>query len=416
MIKYVLCIVILFLMISCESESEKKQRLETLRLADSTRVAQKKLADSLANKWVSGEVKAGQGLFQVMLDMKMNVSEALKLLNELTFAVELKNLRAGQKVQCQMTHDGRPLVFKYKPDRIETHIMTLDTLSKKWSYQLEEAVAVERYRVLQGVLKSGASLNSALGDNSLPNSVVQVASNALLSKISFSKDARMGDQFALLLKETFVRDTIISGRTQVLFAAYNGERTGRHEAFWFQDKDLKSSWTAHYTEKGEPLQSAGLRFPVDRIHIVSTFGIRIDPITGLPSMHAGVDYASPSGTPVYAVAKGVVVQVGYDGGSGNKIGIKHADGTQSYYYHLSRQLVRVGQSVTPRQVIGRVGSTGRSTGPHLHLGFKNVKGSWINPSGKRMIAAQKLDSERLAEFKKQVIETRHKLDSLKRIN
>ena len=129
-------------------------------------------------------------------------------------------------------------------------------------------------------------------------------------------------------------------------------------------------------------------------------------------MHYGIDYGSPKGSPVYAVAKGKVVVSGYDQYSGNKIAIRHVDNSVSYYMHLSSRGVGVGAQVTGGQVIGRVGSTGRSTGPHLHLGFKNAKGQWINPKSKTMIATPKLQGERMARLTKQIAGIRENLEKL----
>jgi murein DD-endopeptidase MepM/ murein hydrolase activator NlpD len=127
-------------------------------------------------------------------------------------------------------------------------------------------------------------------------------------------------------------------------------------------------------------------------------------------VHHGIDYGSPKGSPVYAVAAGVVTVSGYDDLSGNKIAIRHRDNTESWYMHLSVRGVNVGTKVAPRQVIGRVGSTGRSTGPHLHLGFKDNRGNWMNPAKKTMIATPKLEGNRLARLKKQVADIRKEIE------
>jgi murein DD-endopeptidase MepM/ murein hydrolase activator NlpD len=115
------------------------------------------------------------------------------------------------------------------------------------------------------------------------------------------------------------------------------------------------------------------------------------------------------------VAKGKVVVSDYDQYSGNKIAIRHADNSTSYYMHLSSRGVGVGAQVTGGQVIGRVGSTGRSTGPHLHLGFKNAQGQWINPRSKTMIATPKLQGERMARLTQQIVGIRESLRELEEV-
>jgi murein DD-endopeptidase MepM/ murein hydrolase activator NlpD len=145
------------------------------------------------------------------------------------------------------------------------------------------------------------------------------------------------------------------------------------------------------------------------LHVTSAYGSRIHPITGKRTVHHGIDYGSPKGTPVYAVAEGVVTISGYDNLSGNKISIRHRDGSSSWYLHLHTRAVAKGAHVNTRQVIGRVGNTGRSTGPHLHFGFKDEKGRWMNPSKKTMIATPKLEGERLSRLKSQAKAIRESL-------
>ncbi|MFA6341931.1 MAG: M23 family metallopeptidase, partial [Fibrobacteraceae bacterium] len=210
------------------------------------------------------------------------------------------------------------------------------------------------------------------------------------------------------LEEDFYQDSIwINGF--VRYAEFDGHIVGHHEAFRYEDPDPKSTFNAFYTESGEALIFDGLRYPLDRLHITSSFGSRIHPITGKRTMHNGVDYGSPKGSPVYAVAAGTVVTSGYDEFSGNKIAVRHADRFTSWYLHLSARGVSVGAKVNARQMIGRVGSTGRSTGPHLHFGFTNSAGVWINPLSKTMIATPKLEGERFARLKMQAKKIREEL-------
>lgn len=109
-----------------------------------------------------------------------------------------------------------------------------------------------------------------------------------------------------------------------------------------------------------------LRRPMSNTEITSTFGSRLDPFLGTWAMHAGIDFRGETGTPVYATARGRVAEAGWSGGYGQMVEIDHGHGMSTRFGHLSAILVAPGQSVEPGQMIGRVGSTGRSTGPHLH--------------------------------------------------
>ena len=138
------------------------------------------------------------------------------------------------------------------------------------------------------------------------------------------------------------------------------------------------------------ISSIPLRKPVDGdIEPASGFGVRMDPFTSSPAMHTGLDLHGDTGDPVRATADGKVTSAGWSGGYGRVIDIDHGNGMSTRYGHLSAIDVRVGQSIRTGQIIGRIGSTGRSTGPHLHYETR-VRGGAVDPQ-KFLRAGQKLD-------------------------
>jgi murein DD-endopeptidase MepM/ murein hydrolase activator NlpD len=120
------------------------------------------------------------------------------------------------------------------------------------------------------------------------------------------------------------------------------------------------------------------------LEMTSPFGVRIDPFYHSPSMHTGIDFRATLGEPIYATAAGKVVKAGWDGGYGQMVEIDHGEGLSTRYGHMSSIGVSVGQKVRPGQIIGRVGSTGRSTGAHLHYETR-INGEAVNPE--RFLAA-----------------------------
>lgn len=119
--------------------------------------------------------------------------------------------------------------------------------------------------------------------------------------------------------------------------------------------------------------------PVKTAAFTSGYGVRPDPFRGSSAMHSGIDLSGPVGTPIYATADGVVSEAGWNsGGYGNLIKIDHGRGIETRYAHLSKLTVRPGQQVKRGQVIGRMGSTGRSTGSHLHYEVR-IDGRAVNP-------------------------------------
>ena len=122
-----------------------------------------------------------------------------------------------------------------------------------------------------------------------------------------------------------------------------------------------------------------LRAPLFPLLVSSPFGTRADPFSGVRRFHAGVDFEAPHGTPVYAAASGVVVWAGRQGGYGNHVVIDHGDGVRTHYSHLSDIDTEIGAFVKEGDAVGFVGSTGRSTGPHLHFGVTDDSGEFMDP-------------------------------------
>ncbi len=390
--------------------AEARSLLDSLKIR--IRLEERRIAELKRLRYHrAGTIQPGQGMFQALGDLGLTQVQCLALVNALSDSVELINMVAGERIAVQLDSNDTTTVLSlsYSPNPAVVHRLTAG--DSGFVYTREDRPTVVRHRLVEGSLEQGSSLDQVLRRKGIASSMVGVVNGVLLCKISFRTHARAGDRFRVLLRERFYQDSIrIDGR--VLYTAYDGSKTGFHEAFRYDDGDPKSSYTAHYTESGQALIHSGLRYPLDKLHIRSGYGMRRHPLTGRRTMHWGVDYGAATGTPVYAVASGTVVQSGRGSANGNYVAIRHADRYTSYYLHLHTRLVSRGQTVRARQIIGRVGSTGRSTGPHLHFGFKKPNGAWMNPLRKRMIATPKLKGERLARLGEQVREIRALLDSL----
>ena len=360
---------------------------------------------------ISGEVKRGQGLYQALKNVSIDNSLAHKLINELRDDVEFSKLKVGDKLKATFDENKKLISFSFSQNFAESHILTLDKEKNKWNYSLNTLKTFWEPRILEGELRSDSTLENDLISTGLNRSVVNEVVNVLLCKVNFRMNARQGDKYSVLLSERKHEDKLIE--TKVLFTSYSGVRAGTHEAFYYEDDKAGSTYNAHYTKNGQALISSGLRYPLSRLHVRSSFGWRRHPVTGKRAMHRGVDLRGKRGAKVYAVAAGKVVMSTYNKFAGNKIGIRHRDGSTSYYYHLSKRGVNKGAWVRSHQVIGRVGSTGRVTGPHLHFGFKRPNGKWMNPLNKRMIATPKLAGKRFEKLTSQIEEIEGILADLK---
>ncbi|MDE5832897.1 MAG: peptidoglycan DD-metalloendopeptidase family protein [Desulfovibrio sp.] len=204
------------------------------------------------------------------------------------------------------------------------------------------------------------------------------------SEINFVKDIQAGDSFSALVEKRY-RDGELKGYGRILAAKFTN-KNNLSEAFLFYDQKDRPQY---YNRAGENINKAFLRAPLSATRITSRFAeTRFHPILRFPRPHYGVDYGAPVGTPVKCVGDGKITSMGWAGGYGNQVVVRHEGGVESMYSHLSAfpRGLKEGQPVSQGQVIGFVGSTGLSTGPHLDFRLKKgdayldpVKA--INPRG-----------------------------------
>lgn len=392
MLNNIYFLIICSLFVACVPKSEVKTKT-----AKTTPLLVAPIKDKFIIK--SGAVKRGEGLYQALKKVSINNAQSLELINLLRDEVEFSKLKVGDKFEATFTSSHELIKFSFSQNPAEKHILKKDQ-NKKWVYKFKEEKTFWHSRLIEGRLKAGSNLQDDLIALGLKRSVVAEVVNVLLCKVNFRFNARENDKYTVLLKERKLGKTLIE--TKVLYTSYKGKKAKFSEAFFYEDSEKGSTYTAHYTKNGEILVRSGLRYPLKRLHIRSGYGFRRHPVTGKRAMHRGIDLRGRRGTPVYAVAAGTVILSSYDIFAGNKIAVKHRDGSESFYLHLHSKNVKRGQWVRPGQIIGTVGSTGRVTGPHLHYGFKRSNGRWMNPLNKRMIATPKLRGERYNKLQEQI--------------
>ena len=197
-------------------------------------------------------------------------------------------------------------------------------------------------------------------------------------EIDFNNDLRRGDHFEVLFEKVY-REDQFSGYGDVLASEFVNDGR-RLQAFRFHVPG--ESEAQYFDENGRSMKRLFLRSPFRfEPRVTSRFSYRrLHPVLGGVRPHLGVDYGAPTGTPVIVVANGTVVSAGMSGGSGNMVRIRHTNGYETYYLHLSAfaKGMRRGARVTQGQTIGRVGSTGLATGPHLDYRMRK-SGAFVNP-------------------------------------
>jgi murein DD-endopeptidase MepM/ murein hydrolase activator NlpD len=214
-------------------------------------------------------------------------------------------------------------------------------------------------------------------------------------KLDFERDIQPGDTFKLV----FDRKVTESGRTveagNLLYAEI--EAKGSVDRFYsFQPKGDKE--VEYFDENGKSIKGFLLTTPVYGARISSTFGMRMHPILGFTKMHTGIDFAAPTGTPIMAAGDGVVEDAKWWGGYGRWVRIRHNGQWETGYGHMSAIAVKPGQHVHQGEIIGYVGTTGRSTGPHLHFEIWQ-NGHPINPKGAKVPDASVLQGQDMTAFR-----------------
>jgi len=223
----------------------------------------------------------------------------------------------------------------------------------------------------------------------------------------FAADSLPGDRFRFLVEKRYVGDELL-GDGDILVAQYVTAGRPVLTSVAFQEAGSRPEY---YDASGRSVRKMFLRAPLDFTRITSGFShARHHPILGGLRPHLAVDYGAPIGTPVRAVADGVVTQAGWDGGFGLSISLRHARGYETMYNHLSRLDVKRGERVRQRQIIGRVGTTGLSTGPHLDYRVRKA-GVFVNPLGEKFIPGAPVPAHRREAFAVHVKALLERLDA-----
>jgi murein DD-endopeptidase MepM/ murein hydrolase activator NlpD len=319
-------------------------------------------------------------------------SDWIQWRDALTTELDPRRLQPGTAFNGICSRTGKLLGLK----------VTLDIRSELLLEQVDGNIYIEKSqrpiktRTVKHTGTVSSSLFAAIAEaGGEPELAVRVA-EIFQWDIDFLRDLRQGDSFAVVADRLTVDEQFYGYGT--IFVARFVNRGRVLDAVAYVDGDGR---LGYYDEEGRPLRKQFLRAPLKLSRITSRFSMRrVHPVHKRPMPHYGVDYAAPTGTPVLATSDGTVRSAGRNGGAGKMVRIRHANGFETSYLHLSRygRGIRSGARVRQGQVIGYVGATGWATGPHLDYRVKQ-NGRWINPLALSSPPVKPLEEARLAEFK-----------------
>ena len=312
-----------------------------------------------------------------------------------------RRIRSGNPYKLVLGNDGAFRRFEYHIDNDE--FLRVDHVSgTSASFDVERVPYVkDRVEVATrgAINEEHTSLVAALNDSGENVNLAILMAEVFSGEIDFNNDLRRGDQFDVLFEKYYREDEFSNYGAIVAAEFQNDGRTVQAFSFRIPGDDE----ALYYDFEGRSLKRLFLRSPFRfEPRVTSHFSYRrLHPVLGINRPHLGVDYGAPTRTPVIAVANGRVVSAAASGGSGNMVQLRHTNGYETYYLHLSRfaKGMKSGVRVVQGQTIGYVGSTGLATGPHLDYRIRK-NGTFVNPlvEHRNLPPADPIPDDQLAAF------------------
>jgi murein DD-endopeptidase MepM/ murein hydrolase activator NlpD len=339
-----------------------------------------------------------------LLERWMPTNRVYAMLEASRKAHSLANIREGQPymlVRDAATGDVER--FEYEADSNRRLVILAD--GERFDAKLEDIAYDIRLALVQGSIANNFFL--AMGDAGEEPALAMNVADIFAWEINFIKDVRVGDSFSVLVEKRW-RDGAFSDYGRVLAASFTNQGA-RYEAFRFADG---AGVYRYFNAKGESLEKTLLKAPLPFSRVTSGYTMkRFHPVYRVNRPHQGVDYGAPAGTPIKAVGSGVVTSMGWNGGYGRQVIVRHSGSLESLYSHMSRYAknIKGGARVRQGQVIGYVGSSGVATGPHLDFRLRQ-NGVFINPAKAVNPRIHDLEKKHLPAFGEQVARLRGYLE------
>ncbi|NKC34476.1 M23 family metallopeptidase [Falsiroseomonas selenitidurans] len=338
-------------------------------------------------------VKPGDTLAELLGDAGVDPAEAHAAIAALTPRFEPRRLAVGQEVGLRLDTEDKLLGLEIAP--APGHTITVNRDGAGWLVQEAMTPRLRHLARIETPIEGGVF--GSLTRAGLPGPLTHSLIRALSHEVDFQRDVQPGDRIAVAFERLRGPDGVLLGHGQLHYAALT--LSGRRMEVWrHAGPQGEVAW---FRADGRPLAGGFLRTPLDGARLTSGFGMRRHPVLGYSRRHSGLDFGAPSGTPIYAAADGVVHSARFERGYGRTVRLKHAGGVETVYAHMSRftRGLRAGARVRQGAVIGAVGSTGMSTGPHLHYEIR-IAGRAHNPATVALPAADPLRGPALAGFQR----------------
>ena len=355
------------------------------------------------------EVKSGDTLEKILKKIGFKNQEIFEAIKETKKIFDPKNLIIGKEIIIKYENKEK------NNKKINSIFIPLEFNKNFYLEKINENFIAEitSKKTRKRLVKKKGSISDSLYLSGLRTGVDKKAINEMIAIFSFSvdfqRDIWSNDNFEILYEEEFIKyDKANKNLGKILYASLKLQSLGSLRLYRFESDNGKIE---HFDENGKSAKKLLMKTPIDGARLSSGFGMRKHPIRGYMKKHQGVDFAAPKGTPIYAAGDGVIEMKQRYKGYGKYIRIRHANGYKTAYAHMSKFNKTPGGRVKQGKIIGYVGSTGNSTGPHLHYEVlkNNIR---INPQKLKLPSGRKLKGKELQRFVETKNSINRKLDDL----
>jgi murein DD-endopeptidase MepM/ murein hydrolase activator NlpD len=312
---------------------------------------------------IDHKISSGETFNKILNSYSIQNEEILEIKKNLNSDHNLNNLKTNLNINftIDQSNNKKIISFLFPISRTEKIYLTRNPDTNLFEKKtiitnLNKKIIFKEGKITQSLYRTAVDLNVQ------PNIIIDFA-RIYGFQVDFQRDIRKNDNFQIMY-EVFEDDSgKIFETGNIIFADLR--LSGKNNSLYYFDK---KGVEGHYDENGKSVEKALMKTPINGARLSSAFGMRKHPIDGFNKMHKGTDFAAPMGTPIMASGSGVITRAKWCGGGGNCIKIKHNSTYETIYAHMKSfsRGIKIGLRVKQGQIIGYVGSTGNSTGPHLH--------------------------------------------------
>lgn len=348
------------------------------------------------------EITVGKGdtIAGVLQNAGLDGAEAYQAVKALSEYFNPRRVKAGQTIDVEFKANDegnknfQKLALRLSPIK---EVIVSKTEDNGYQAELHEKELTKQTYV--GVAEIQTSLYGSAAKANIPSSVIANMIRVYSWDVDFQRDIRRGDKVEVMYEVYETEDGEFAKYGDILYANL-GLSGSEKPIYRFEMADGRVDY---FEPNGHSIRKTLMKTPVDGARISSGFGMRHHPVLGYNKMHKGMDFAAPTGTPIYAAGDGVIDYYGRRGGYGNYIRIRHNGTLKTAYAHMHKYAKGMGKGVRVKQgqVIGYVGTTGRSTGPHLHYEVL-VNNAQVNPNSVDLPTGETLAGADLKKFKSQL--------------